>query len=121
MVDFDNYKCSIGLHQETIAPKRATHLRCRSSSNEAAMLKIIGLKAYRKGYTGCAEFEDRYELFTFSRHTYTPIQTYPAAAFENRRHFISAMGKFIRTSFFLKDPVKLSLITPESLAAAISS
>lgn len=81
----------------------------------APVMKIIGLKSYRRGYTGCIEYEDRYELFNFARRTYHPIQEYPAGAFEDRRHFISAISRFIRSSFFLIEPVEIVSVTQESL------
>ena len=78
-------------------------------------MKIIGLKAYQTGYTGCVEDKDTYILFNYVRHTYNPIQEYPMKAFENRKHFISSMGKFIRSTFFLKEPLEIASVTQESL------
>jgi hypothetical protein len=78
-------------------------------------MKIIGLKTYQKGYTGCIEHADKYVLFRFAHHTYKPIQEYSIDAYQNRDHFISSMGKFIRPSFFLKEPVEITSITQESL------
>jgi hypothetical protein len=78
-------------------------------------MKIIGLKAYQKGYTGCVEDKDTYILFNFTHHTYKPIREYPLHAFENRKHFISTMSKFVRTSFFLKEPVEIAIVTQDSL------
>ena len=78
-------------------------------------MRIIGLKAYQNGYTGCIEYEDRYELFNFARKRYTPIQEYPSGAFEDRRHFISAMGKFIPGTFFLQEPIEIVAVTRETL------
>jgi hypothetical protein len=79
------------------------------------MMKIIGLKAYQRGYTGCIEYEDTYELFNFARRTYHAIQEYPVSAFEDRRHFISTLGRFIRSTFFLKEPFEIVSVTQESL------
>jgi hypothetical protein len=78
-------------------------------------MRLIGLKAYQKGYTGCVEDEDAYIFFNFVHQTYKPIQSYPMHKFENRLHFISTMGKFMRTSFFFKEPIEITSITIESL------
>jgi hypothetical protein len=78
-------------------------------------MKIIGLKAYQKGYTGCVEDKDAYILFNFTHHTYKPIREYSLHAFENRKHFISTMCKFVRTSFFFKEPVEIANVTQDSL------
>jgi hypothetical protein len=78
-------------------------------------MKIIGLKPYQKGYTGCVEYDDRYVLFRFARHVYKSIQEYPADAYQNREHFISTMGKFIRHSFFFKEPLEIVSINQDTL------
>ena len=84
-------------------------------------MKIIGLKMYQKGYIGCAETADKYVLFRFAHRTCKSIQEYPADAFKNRQHFISTMGKFIRTSFFLKEPLDIESVTQDSLEQCIAT
>jgi len=78
-------------------------------------MRIIGLKAYRIGYTGFLENEEAYLFFNMVKNRFKPVQEYPKDDFESYHHFISLMGKFVRSSFFLKTPVEVSSIDMETL------
>ena len=78
-------------------------------------MRIIGLKAYRKGYTGFLENEGAYIFFNTIKGRYKPIQSYPKHDFESHHHFITLMSKFVNSSFFLKTPVDVAYIDMETL------
>jgi hypothetical protein len=78
-------------------------------------LKIIGLKKYAHGFTGCIETPDYYEFFHFARGKYKVIQQYLKADFADRDHFIDVFRKFVHTGFFKQPPVRVSRISSEVL------
>jgi len=78
-------------------------------------LRIIGLKAYKKGYTGFLENEEAYVFFNTTRGQYRPVQSYPKSDFESFHHFLTLMSKFVNSSFFLKAPVEIAAIDMEML------
>ena len=78
-------------------------------------MRIIGLKAYCKGYTGFVESDDTYTFFNLSRGRFKPVQAYPKKDFENHHHFITLMSKFMTSSFFLNKPVEVSRIDKDTL------
>jgi hypothetical protein len=78
-------------------------------------LKIIGLKKYAHGFTGCIETPDRYEFFHFARGKYKMLQQYLKADFEDRDHFIDVLRKFVHAGFFKQLPVAVSRISSEEL------
>ena len=78
-------------------------------------MRIIGLKAYNKGYTGFLEKEDAYVFFNTNRGKYRPVQSYPKSDFESFHHFTALMSKFVNSSFFLKRPVDIAAVDMETL------
>lgn len=78
-------------------------------------MRIIGLKAYRKGYTGLLEDEEAYVFFNTLKGQYRPVQSYPKCDFESLHHFTTLMSKFVNSAFFLKAPVKIAAIDMETL------
>jgi hypothetical protein len=78
-------------------------------------LRIIGLKAYKKGYTGFLENEEAYIFFNTTRGQYRPVQLYPKNDFESFHHFTTLMSKFVNSSFFLKTPVDIIAVDMETL------
>ena len=78
-------------------------------------MRIFGLKAYRKGYTGFLENEEAYIFFNTARGKYRPVQSYPKRDFESLHHFFTLMSKFVNSAFFLKKPVDISAIDMETL------
>ncbi|MEN8246024.1 MAG: hypothetical protein ABFS43_14110 [Thermodesulfobacteriota bacterium] len=78
-------------------------------------MRIIGLKAYKKGYTGFLENEEAYVFFNTTRGQYRPVQAYPKSDFENFHHFTTLMSKFVNSAFFLKTPVDITTIDMETL------
>ena len=78
-------------------------------------MRIVGLKAYKNGYTGILENEEAYVFFNTSRRGYRPIQSYPKSDFEGFHHFTSLMSKFVNSAFFLKTPVRVSSVDMETL------
>lgn len=79
------------------------------------MLRIIGLKAYCKGYTGFLENDESYLFFNTVRGGFRPVQSYPKEDFESHHHFITLMSKFVKSSFFLKTPVEVSSVDMATL------
>ena len=73
-------------------------------------MRIIGLKAYQKGYTGFLENEEAYVFFNTTKGKYRPVQAYPKSDFESFHHFTTLMSKFVTSAFFLKTPVDISAI-----------
>ena len=88
---------------------------CLPSGKEAVVLRIIGLKAYRKGYTGFLENEEAYVFFNTFKGQYRPVQTYPKKDFESFHHFTTLMSKFATRAFFLKIPVEIAAVDMETL------
>jgi hypothetical protein len=78
-------------------------------------LRIIGLKAYKKGYTGFLENEEAYVFFNTIGRQYHPVQSYPKKDFEGFHHFFTLMSKFVNSSFFLKTPVDIAAVDMETL------
>lgn len=78
-------------------------------------LKIIGLKKYAHGFTGCIETAAHYEFFHFSRGQYKLLQQYVKADFKDRDHFIDVLRKFVHAGFFKPSPVAVSRISSEEL------
>ena len=79
------------------------------------VLRIIGLKAYQKGYTGFLENEEAYIFFNTIKGQYRAVQSYPKNDFESYHHFTTLMSKFVKASFFLKTPVEITHINMETL------
>jgi hypothetical protein len=79
-------------------------------------LRIIGLKAYKKGFTGFLENEEAYIFFNTVKGQYRPVQSYPKSDFESFHHFTTLMSKFVNSAFFLKTPVGISALDMETLA-----
>jgi len=84
-------------------------------------MQLIGYKAYRKGFFGCLETEDRYICFLFSRHNYRAVTTYAKADFTCYDHFLATLHKFLPRHFFLNRPVPLASLEARDLAAAARS
>ena len=80
-------------------------------------MHLIGIKAYRKGFFGCLEDKNGYVCFLFSRHTFRAITTYAKADFENRRHLMATLHKFVPRHFFLQEPVPMASIDAVTLKA----
>lgn len=78
-------------------------------------MRIIGLKAYRKGYIGFLENEEAYVFFNTLKGQYRPVQSYPKSDFESFHHFITLMSKFVNSAFFLKTSVDVTAIDMETL------
>ena len=78
-------------------------------------MRIIGLKAYKKGYTGFLENEEAYVFFNTFKGQYRPVQLYPKSDFESFHHFTTLMSKFVNSAFFLKTPVYISTLDMETL------
>ena len=78
-------------------------------------MRIIGLKAYQKGYTGFLENEEDYIFFNTTKGQYRPVQAYPKSDFESFHHFTTLMSKFVTRAFFLKTPVDITAINMETL------
>ena len=78
-------------------------------------LKIIGLKKYAHGYTGCTETSTRYEFFHFSRGKYRVLQRYMKSDFKDRDHFIEVWRKFVHAGFFRNPPAVVTRISSEEL------
>lgn len=78
-------------------------------------MRIIGLKAYLKGYTGFLENEDAYIFFNTVKGQYRAVHSYPKSDFESFHHFTTLISKFVNTSFFLKKPVEITHINMETL------
>jgi hypothetical protein len=78
-------------------------------------LRIIGLKAYKKGFTGFLENEEAYIFFNTVKGQYRPVQSYPKSDFESFHHFTTLMSKFVNSAFFLKTPVDISTLDMETL------
>ncbi len=78
-------------------------------------MKIIGLKKYAHGFTGCLETRDHYEFFHFARGTYKRLQQYKKADFKDRGHFVEVLRKFVHAGFFRQSPAVVSRISPEEL------
>ena len=78
-------------------------------------MRIIGLKAYKKGYTGFLENEEAYIFFNTVKGQYRPVQSYPKSDFESFHHFTTLMSKFVNSAFFLKTPVDISALDMETL------
>ena len=85
-------------------------MHCRSRNGN---MKVIGLKKYAHGYTGCIETADCYEFFHFARGKYKSVQQYMKADFKDRGHFIDVMRKFVHAGFFRIPPIAVSSISPE--------
>lgn len=78
-------------------------------------MRIIGLKAYRRGYTGFLENEEAYIFFNTIKGRYRAVQSYPKSDFESFHHFTTLMSKFVNSAFFLKTPVVISSIDMQTL------
>ena len=78
-------------------------------------MRIIGLKAYKKGYTGFLENEEAYVFFNTVNGQYRPVQSYPKNDFESFHHFTTLMSKFVNRSFFLKTPVDITAVDMDML------
>jgi hypothetical protein len=78
-------------------------------------MRIIGLKAYRKGYTGLLENDDAYVFFNTVKGQYRPVQSYPKCDFESLHHFTTLMSKFVNSAFFLKTPAEITTIDTRTL------
>lgn len=78
-------------------------------------LKVIGLKKYAHGFTGCIETADYYEFFHFARGSYKALQQYLKTDFKDRAHFIEVMRKFVHTGFFKHPPIAVACISSEEL------
>lgn len=78
-------------------------------------MRIIGLKAYQKGYTGFLEDEEAYVFFNTVKGQYRPVQAYPKSDFESFHHFTTLMSKFVTAAFFLKTPVDIPAIDMQTL------
>ena len=81
-------------------------------------MNLIGFKAYRKGFFGCLEAEDRYVCFLFSRGIFRPITTYPKEDFECHDHFLATLHNFLPRHFFLQRPVPIVSVSARDLAVA---
>ena len=90
-------------------------MRIPAGIGTGAMVRIIGLKAYRTGYTGFLENDEAYIFFNTARGEYRPVQSYPKSDFENYHHFTTLMSKFVNQSFFLKTPVNIARADKETL------
>ena len=78
-------------------------------------VKIIGLKKYAHGFTGCIETPVQYEFFHFARGKYKVIQQYMKTDFKDRDHFIDVLRKFVHAGFFKQSPIAVSSISSEVL------
>ena len=78
-------------------------------------VKIIGLKKYAHGFTGCIETPDYYEFFHFARDKYKAVQRYRKADFKDQGHFIDVLRKFVHAGFFKHPPVAVSQISSQEL------
>ena len=78
-------------------------------------MRIIGLKAYRSGYTGFLENDEAYVFFNTAKGKYRQVQSYPKNDFENFHHFTTLMSKFVNSAFFLKTPVEITAVDMETL------
>jgi hypothetical protein len=78
-------------------------------------LRIIGLKAYNKGYTGFLETDEAYVFFNTANGQYRPVHSYPKNDFESFHHFTTLMSKFVNSAFFLKTPVDITAVDMQSL------
>lgn len=80
-------------------------------------MDLIGIKAYRKGFFGCLEDKAGYVCFLFSKQTFRAIATYAKEDFENRRHLMATLHKFVPRHFFLQEPVPMASIDAATLKA----
>ena len=78
-------------------------------------MRIIGLKAYKKGYTGFLEKEEAYVFFNTVNGQYRPVQSYRKSDFESFHHFTTLMSKFVSSTFFLKSPVDITAVDMDTL------
>lgn len=78
-------------------------------------MRIIGLKAYKRGYTGFLENEDAYVFFNTVNGQYRPVQSYPKNDYESFHHFTTLMSKFVNSAFFLEKPVDITTVDMETL------
>jgi len=81
-------------------------------------MQLIGYKAYRKGFFGCLEAEDRYICFLFSQNTYRAVTSYAKEDFSCHGHFLATLHKFLPQHFFLRQPIPLASLEARDLAAA---
>ena len=79
------------------------------------MLRIIGLKAYRSGYTGFLEDDEAYIFFNTLKGRYRAVQSYAKTDFDDHHHFKTLMSKFVNSAFFLKTPVEVTAVDMKTL------
>ena len=78
-------------------------------------MRIIGLKSYKKGYTGFLENDEAYVFFNTVNGQCREVQSYPKSDFESFHHFTTLMSKFVNSAFFLKTPVDITAVDMETL------
>ena len=74
-------------------------------------MKILGLKAYRSGYTGFLEESDHYVFFSLSAKGLKKLQFYDKSEFGGYDHFIGLMSKFFPINHFYRKPLMLDRLT----------
>jgi hypothetical protein len=85
-------------------------------------MKIIGIKAYKNGYTGFAEEPDKYVFFSLSRKRgLKKLIEYDKGDFFSYERFLSVMARFVRLGFFLKKPITVGTLTIEELKKHLGS
>ena len=80
-------------------------------------MHLIGYKAYQRGILGCLADSDRYIYFLLSRKRYVEIKSYPKDDFQDFRHFVHLLHKFVPRHFFLRRPLPVPAPKAGGLAA----
>jgi hypothetical protein len=78
---------------------------------------LIGYKAYQRGYVGCLEETHRYVYFLFARQRFRKITTYLKEDYQDYRHFVASLQKFVPLHFFLRRPIPVASLENSALAA----
>ena len=82
-------------------------------------MRLIGFKAYQKGFFGCLETEDDYRCFLFSKDTFRVVTTYAKEDFTCQSHFLATLHKFLPRHFFLSQPVPVASLEAHDLLAVV--
>jgi len=80
-------------------------------------MHLIGYKAYQRGYIGCLEDTHRYVYFVFARQRFQEITTYLKEDYQDYRHFVASLHKFVPLHFFLRRPIPVASLESSALAA----
>lgn len=78
-------------------------------------MKILGLKAYRSGYTGFLEESDHYVFFKLSIKGLKKLQCYDKSEFGGYDHFIGLMSKFFPINHFYRKPIAVDCLTMDEV------